>query len=187
MKITTKKLIVAGALVAAALIFLTNCKSPASQPDAVVSTSTAGLADTTAQVDSTKTTAAVVADTAKVRAPLKLVITNLKSATGPVIVGVYNEKCRFPDPKCQLKIYTFKPDSMSLTAMITDLPFGVYALAIYQDVNSNGKIDKNFIGIPTEPYAFSNNYKPTVKAPAFKNCRFNYCADTNMVAMKMIQ
>jgi uncharacterized protein (DUF2141 family) len=184
---TTNKLVIVGTMVAAALFFLTNCKSPASQPDAVVSTSTANSADTTAQADSTNTAVAAVADSAKVRTPLKLVITNLKSATGPVIVGVYNEKCKFPDPKCQLKVYTFKPDSMSLTAMITDLPFGVYALAIYQDVNSNGKIDKNFIGVPTEPYAFSNNYKPTVKAPGFKNCRFSYCADTNVVAMKMIQ
>ena len=177
----------AGAMVAAASIFLTNCKSPSSKPNGVENDKTTQSTDTIVRADSSNTSTAAGADTAKAQVPLKLVITNLKSPTAPVIVGVYNEKCKFPDPKSQLKVYTFKPDSISLTAIISDLPFGVYALAIYQDVNSNGKIDKNFIGVPTEPYAFSNNFKPTVKAPAFKNCRFNYCADTNLVAMKMIQ
>ena len=100
---------------------------------------------------------------------------------------MYGAKNKFPDPKDQLKLYTFKPDSITLRVSITDLPFGTYALAIYQDVNSNGKIDKNLIGIPTEPYAFSNNYKPTIKAPAFKNCQFEYTTANNVVAMKMIK
>jgi uncharacterized protein (DUF2141 family) len=183
----TKKLLIAGALVAAVLIFLTNCKSPASQAQTAADSPITNSKDSIVHVDSIKTADQIVVDTVMVHTPLKLVITNLKSPSAPVIIGVYNEKCKFPDPKCQLKVYTIKPDSLSVTAVITDLPFGIYALAIYQDVNSNGKIDKNFMGIPTEPYAFSNNYKPTVKAPAFKNCRFVYCADTSLVAMKMIQ
>jgi uncharacterized protein (DUF2141 family) len=28
-------------------------------------------------------------------------------------------------------------------------------LLIFQDLNGNKKLDKNFIGIPTEPFAFS--------------------------------
>ena len=179
-----KKLIVGGSLVTAILISLSQCKSPASQPEAVISKS---IDTATTAVDTIKADSLPVSEVVKSRAPLTLVITNLSSRTAPVIVGLYDEKCKFPDPKGQLKVYSFKPDSISLTATITDLPFGTYAMAIYQDVNSNGKIDKNMIGIPTEPYAFSNNYKPTVKAPGFKNCKFNYCSDTNIVAMKMIQ
>ena len=121
------------------------------------------------------------------RAPLSLVITNLESETAPVIVGVYGTANKFPDPKDQMKVYTFKPHGKELTAEIKNLKFGTYALAIYQDVNSSGKIDKNIIGIPTEGYAFSNNYKPTVKAPCFNDCKFDYTATNNSVAMKMIQ
>jgi outer membrane protein len=34
------------------------------------------------------------------------------------------------------------------------------ALVVYHDENANGQIDKNFIGIPREKLAFSNNYQP---------------------------
>ena len=65
--------------------------------------------------------------------------------------------------------------------------FGTYALAIYQDVNGNSKIDKNFVGIPTEPYAFSDNYIPRIKAPNFDDCKFEYDAANNTVTMTMIK
>jgi len=37
---------------------------------------------------------------------------------------------------------------------------GEYALVAYLDENQNGRIDRNFIGIPSEPLGFSNNYRP---------------------------
>ena len=168
---------------AALLLILSQCKSPTPTSEAAVQPAT----DTIEKIDSVKIAVAPAADTTPTRVPLTLVITNLASPKAPVIVGVYGTKNKFPDPKDQLKVYKFMPDSISLTATITDLPFDTYALAIYQDVNSNGKIDKNLIGIPTEPYAFSNNYKPTVKAPAFKNCQFAYGTSNSTVNMKMIK
>jgi hypothetical protein len=34
---------------------------------------------------------------------------------------------------------------------------GRYAAIAFHDENGNGKPDKNFLGVPTEPYGFSNN------------------------------
>ena len=34
---------------------------------------------------------------------------------------------------------------------------GTYAIAVFHDVNGNGKLDRNFIGLPNEPYGFSND------------------------------
>ena len=45
----------------------------------------------------------------------------------------------------------------TLSYTFKDIPFGIYAVAIYHDINSNGKLDRNSLGIPTEGYAFSNN------------------------------
>ncbi len=175
------------ALIALNFMIMYSCKSPEAKESPVVTAQ-----DTTAAVDTTKSAAlpGTVKDTvtsANVSLPLTLVITNLATATGPVVVGVYGTKNKFPDPREQLKVYTFTPHDKQLTAQIKDLPVGTYALAIYQDVNSNGKIDKNLIGIPTEPYAFSKNYKPTIKAPSFKDCRFDYMAKNDTVSMKMIR
>jgi MipA family protein len=54
---------------------------------------------------------------------------------------------------------------------IHDVPHGEYALMVYHDENENGRLDKNFIGIPTEPLGFSNRYKPK-GPPSFKRAAF---------------
>lgn len=34
---------------------------------------------------------------------------------------------------------------------------GRYAIAVFHDTNGNGKLDRNFIGLPQEPYGFAND------------------------------
>jgi uncharacterized protein (DUF2141 family) len=186
-------------------IFFNGCKS--STDDVNTETVTTDEVDTVIEDEETNAPEVVIADTSfskkhkaqKEKAvvmekkaiakklPLTLIIENLASVDGPIFVGVYSPENKFPDPKDQLKEYTFKPKGKKYVARISDLKFGTYAIAIYQDENSNGKIDKNFIGIPTEGYAFSNNFKPTVKAPGFDNCRFNYDSANHIISMKMLQ
>jgi uncharacterized protein (DUF2141 family) len=38
---------------------------------------------------------------------------------------------------------------------------------VFHDENGNGRLDKNFWGVPTEPYGFSNNAVGTLGAPRF--------------------
>jgi uncharacterized protein (DUF2141 family) len=52
------------------------------------------------------------------------------------------------------------------------LPEGSYAVAIYQDENNNDNCDKNFFGVPTEAYAFSNDIRPLLSVPGYKDCSF---------------
>jgi uncharacterized protein (DUF2141 family) len=43
------------------------------------------------------------------------------------------------------------------SATFSDLPAGEYAAKTFHDVDGNGKMNTNPFGMPTEPYAFSNN------------------------------
>lgn len=52
------------------------------------------------------------------------------------------------------------------------LPNGNYALAAFHDLNSNSKLDR-FIGIPSEPTAFSNGKKSIFGPPKFEKVQFN--------------
>ena len=52
------------------------------------------------------------------------------------------------------------------------LPFGEYAITLFVDFNGNKKIDKNFLGIPKEPYGFSNNVIGNMSAPTFDQAKF---------------
>src|SRR5262245_49789263 len=47
------------------------------------------------------------------------------------------------------------------TRRINDVPYGDYGVAVFHDENSNGKMDKYVLGIPLEPYGFSNNVRVT--------------------------
>ncbi|MGB1169890.1 MAG: DUF2141 domain-containing protein [Flavobacteriaceae bacterium] len=44
---------------------------------------------------------------------------------------------------------------------------GVYAFSLFHDLNNNKKLDTNFLGIPKEPYGFSNNKKGRFGPPKF--------------------
>ncbi|MDX1733968.1 MAG: DUF2141 domain-containing protein [Halioglobus sp.] len=52
------------------------------------------------------------------------------------------------------------------------LPPGEYAFTVFYDVNGNGDLDTNFIGIPKEPLAVSNNVKPRFGPPKYDKARF---------------
>ncbi len=34
---------------------------------------------------------------------------------------------------------------------------GAYAIAVFHDANGNGRLDRSLIGLPGEPYGFSND------------------------------
>lgn len=69
---------------------------------------------------------------------------------------------------------------------ITSIPKGLYAIALYQDINNNGELDTNFLGIPKEPYAFSNNKKPGLSAPSFDKCSFDFSENNQLVSVTLL-
>lgn len=121
----------------------------------------------------------------KKQKPLTITMTDLKSPTAPIIFSIYVDAGTFLEPKAQLKTYRFVPKGNSIKMKLKGLKFGTYAIAFYQDLNNNGQLDKNPLGIPKEPYAFSNDIRPKLKAPTFNDCKFDYSATENTIAVKM--
>jgi uncharacterized protein (DUF2141 family) len=140
--------------------------------------------ETAESVDTAAATKPIVA-TVKKQKPLTITITNLKSETAPIIFSVYEDEDTYLDPKAQLKTYRFVPKKKTLKITLTDLKFGTYAIAFYQDINNSKAIDKNGLGIPTEPYAFSNDIRPKLSAPSFEDCKFDYNTKKNSINVAM--
>jgi len=64
---------------------------------------------------------------------------------------------------------------------------GIIAVLVYHDENGNGRIDKNFIGIPRELLAISNDYQPK-GPPNFSRASFEVRAgETLDIGMQMYQ
>jgi outer membrane protein len=57
------------------------------------------------------------------------------------------------------------------TGKISNLSPGKYALVVFSDENDNGLLDKNFLGIPREPFGFANHYWPK-GPPTFDRASF---------------
>ena len=66
------------------------------------------------------------------------------------------------------------------TTTFTELESGVYAVSAFYDKNANGKMDTNFLGIPKEPTAMSNNAKARFGPPKYKDAKFELSEDTTI-------
>jgi len=108
------------------------------------------------------------------RETLDIKITNIKKNTGKIIVEIYNSKSSWL--KSPYKKVVLLTDQDAQIASF-DVPYGKYAITIYQDLNENSEADMNFLSIPKEPIGFGNNYKPFGE-PKFESCAIDFNADS---------
>ncbi len=103
-------------------------------------------------------------------------IDNIKQTDGKVMRIAVNKKGDFlnDDTPFRYAVVEVKGNKISETFK---LPAGDYAVSVYHDLNSNGKLDKNIFGAPNEPYAFSRNYKPVFRAPRFDEVKVQLNGD----------
>lgn len=59
-----------------------------------------------------------------------------------------------------------------VVAVFQDLPPGDYAVKAFHDVDGDGQMDANPFGMPTEPYAFSNNAVGNMGPASWSRARF---------------
>lgn len=106
-------------------------------------------------------------------ADLTINIENIQSNQGNVFIALFSEPTGFPmqPPKSALiKSMPAKVGGASVTYQ--NIEAGRYAVALYQDRNNNQRLDTSFIGMPKEPYGFSNDAKVRFSAPSFQEAAF---------------
>jgi uncharacterized protein (DUF2141 family) len=101
---------------------------------------------------------------------LEVTITGVHSAKGHVLVAVCDE-ATFLAPTCTYH-GRVPAQAGSVTVRLTGVPPGVYAAQAYQDENDNGKIDRNFLGMPEEGIGFSNDAPMRFGPPKFGDAAF---------------
>ena len=112
-------------------------------------------------------------------------ISNIQKIKGEIKIGVFNQDTNFLKEGFAIKNYSIKVDKNTAVITITDLPKGEYAITMYHDENSDNECNRNFMGIPKEAYAFSNNFKPKFGPPKFKDCKFELL-ENKTLNIKMI-
>jgi uncharacterized protein (DUF2141 family) len=102
---------------------------------------------------------------------LNLVIKGVDDIKGSMYIAVFDNAESFPDFGKQLVQKVLPVDAKTLNYTFKDLPHNDYAVAIFHDINNNGVLDKNALGIPVEPYGFSRNARARFSAPPFKEAK----------------
>ncbi|MDN4165507.1 DUF2141 domain-containing protein [Cytophagales bacterium LB-30] len=110
---------------------------------------------------------------------LTVTVKNVSKSEGIISVSIYNTEDGF------LKT-AYKKQKVSAVAnqevqvVFDDLPAGTYTVSAVHDVNSNGELDTNFFGMPTEPYAISKDGKNMYGPPSFDKAVFEITQDQSL-------
>lgn len=104
---------------------------------------------------------------------LQIEVSNLKVAKGTLMLAMFSSADGWPDGEGKaFKLITQKVSTSGVQVISVSVPPGTYAISMYHDENDNKKIDKNWVGYPTENFGFSNSVKVTIAAPKFAECSF---------------
>ncbi|MBX2843192.1 MAG: DUF2141 domain-containing protein [Flammeovirgaceae bacterium] len=114
---------------------------------------------------------------------LQLVIKDIKQHSGKIMIAVYNQEETYLD--VIYKAITSPVDADVLNINIPDLPAGFYVISIFHDVNDNNELDTNFIGIPKEPFGFSNNVLGKFGPPSFSKAKVEVGPDKKTIVIDL--
>ncbi len=104
---------------------------------------------------------------------LSVEITGLYPVEGKLMLSLHNGPEGFPGNDETRYSGIIKPVTQdSMMVCFGEIPFGTYAVAIIHDVNGNGELDANFMGVPQEPVYFSNNARPGFGPPKYDAASF---------------
>lgn len=85
---------------------------------------------------------------------VQITITNIKTASGTIVLSAHDSEESFKKKK---PVQTVRvPASVPSVTIELSLEPGECAFCVFHDTNSDGDLNAGFMGIPKEPFGFSN-------------------------------
>ena len=111
---------------------------------------------------------------------LRITIDGIRSTHGVVLIGLYDSPASFGKAveASAEEGFLVDPDRFAAVALranaalksaVVGRPsiFGRYAAIAFHDEDGDGKLGESFLGVPTEPYGFSNDVQGFLGPPTF--------------------
>ncbi|GAA0872283.1 hypothetical protein GCM10009117_14300 [Gangjinia marincola] len=98
-------------------------------------------------------------------------VSKIDSSEGTIMLALYANPDNFLTDKV-FKGGKIAAKKGTVTYTFDNVPDGVYAISLYHDENSDGKLNTNMVGIPKEDYAASNNAKGSFGPPKWADAKF---------------
>jgi uncharacterized protein (DUF2141 family) len=111
-------------------------------------------------------------------ATVRVELSKLHNTRGDIGCLLFNAADGYPEVHAKAHREIHVPiDGDRAVCEFKGLMAGTYAVIAFHDENLNGKLDKNFVGMPQEGYGASKNVRPRLSAPAFQDASFPAGAD----------
>lgn len=110
-------------------------------------------------------------------ADLVVHVDGLPAAEGEVTCGLFVDAAGFPDDDTRARTETLPANPGGTKCRFAGVAAGRVAIAVSHDRNGNGRLDKNFLGIPREPWGVSNGVRPSLRPPRFAEAAFEMPAE----------
>ena len=101
---------------------------------------------------------------------LTIEVSITKYDKGSILLALYNSKENYMEKTYRSSNVSVKDKKAVI--LFENIEKGSYGFSFFHDVNDNKKLDTNFVGIPKEPYGFSNNQKGTFGPPKYEAVAF---------------
>ena len=104
-----------------------------------------------------------------------LEVSGFKNTRGTLNCRLFSQASDFPDGEgiLTVRVPIAGPNT---SCTFSNIDPGTYAVAAVHDENSNGKLDKNFVGVPSEGYGVSNNKTYALSSPKWDESIFTIAA-----------
>ena len=106
---------------------------------------------------------------------IRIDIGGLRNDKGQVLCALYSSLDGFPKNSQKAVAKTDAPIvDKKAVCEFSGIEAGTYAVSVFHDENSNGKLDTNFMGIPREGVGASNGARGHLGPPKFDAAAFHF-------------
>ena len=115
-----------------------------------------------------------------------LTVTVLGAAESGLVRGMlFRDAASFERKEDPVARFALPPQGGRVVVRRPALAPGRYALALAQDRNGNDRLDKTMIGLPTEPYGFSNDASAPFGPPDFDQAAFVVGGESHAITLHL--
>jgi len=113
---------------------------------------------------------------------LRVQVKKLRNTNGHVLISLFRNGEGYPDePEKAFKKGKVNIVNGNAVLIFTNLPPGDYEVAVLHDENDDQKMNKSWLGLPSEGYGFSNNVMGMFGPPDVSKASFSIAAGTQKI------
>ncbi len=126
--------------------------------------------------------AAAAAQSANPPANLELNFNGIETPKGNIMIALFDSEEAYNSDKA-IRTIAAPADKADVKTLVNGLVPGRYAIKSFHDIDSNNQMGTNPYGMPTEPFAFSNNARGQMGPASWKDAAFDIKAGSNTAAI----